>query len=206
MVREAMGFVKPAKVAPKQISLKELSAKRAHVEKRQDDLVKRVDETRKKFDSLTKQLDELAVEKGKITSELAQRAQDLKVLDTVGYKAAFAEEMEVEPPEQPPPEFLSEEQKSVWIEKQAEANARKRALQELATQSQNLSKRRCATKTQPPEHIDVEPPDPSQGSSHSTQTGSLAPEYVKSVIDGAGAAAARATEAASRSFREETSQ
>ena len=74
--------------------------------------------------------------------------------------------------EQPPPENLSEDQKNFWMEKQAEANAAKRALQELATHP--ITKRRRTTKTQPPEEMDVEPPDPTQDLSQASQVEKLA--------------------------------
>ena len=65
------------------------------------------------------------MEKCKITAELAQRAADLQKLDATEYKPTVGEAMEVE---QPPPENLTEDQENFWIEKQAEANAAKRAL------------------------------------------------------------------------------
>ena len=65
---------------------------------------------------------------------------------------------------------LLRNQKKFWIEEQAEANASKRAPQELA---QSFAERRCTTKTQPPETIDLEPPDPTQGPSQTSHGGNL---------------------------------
>ena len=53
MVRAAMGFDEVVHVAPKQVTLKELSAKRAQVEKRQEDIAKRIIDT-EKLESFTK--------------------------------------------------------------------------------------------------------------------------------------------------------
>ena len=75
MVRAAMGLEEVVQIAPKQISLKELSSKRAQVEKRQEDMAKRIIDTqkKKKLESFTKKLQDLSMEKCKITAELAQR-------------------------------------------------------------------------------------------------------------------------------------
>ena len=48
MVRAAMGFDEVVHVAPKQVALKELAAKHAQVEKRQEDMAKRIIDTQKK--------------------------------------------------------------------------------------------------------------------------------------------------------------
>ena len=90
--------------------------------------------------------------------------------------------------EQPPPENLTDDQKNFWSKKQAEANAAKRAIQELATQS--ISKRRCTTKTP-------------QGPSQSSQVRKSAPSDIKTLIAQADSAAALAKEAESHAFREE---
>ena len=49
MVRAAMGFDEVVHVAPKQVTLKELTAKHAQVEKRQEDMAKRIIETQKSW-------------------------------------------------------------------------------------------------------------------------------------------------------------
>ena len=90
------------------------------------------------------------MEKCKITTELAQRAADLRVLDAAGCNSVQALEIE-----QAPPDNLTEDQKKFFLDKQSQANEAKRALQELATHS--ITKRRCTSKTQQPGHIDVEP-------------------------------------------------
>ena len=100
MVRPAMGLEEVLLVAPKQTSLKELSAERAQVEKRQEDMAKRIIDTQKKLESFTKRLQELSMEKCKITAKLAQRAADLQKLDATEYKPTVAE---------PPLENLTED-------------------------------------------------------------------------------------------------
>ena len=160
MVRAAMGMEEVVQMTPKQISLKELSAKRAQVERRQEELAKRIIDTQKKLESFTQKLQDLSNEKCKITPEFAQRAADLQKLDATEYKPTSVETMEVE---QPPPENLTEDQKNFCME-QAEANA-------SSTRAGNAlhNKRRCTTKTQPLEEIDFEPPDPTQGPTQAAQ-------------------------------------
>ena len=103
--------------------------------------------------------------------------------------------------EQPPPDNLTEDQKKIWVDKQSQVNEAKRALQELTTHS--ITKRRCTSKTQQPEHIDVEPPDPIEGSSQASQVGKVDPLDIKNLIAHADRTAGFANEAASRAFREE---
>ena len=186
MVRAAMGLEEVVQIAPRQISLKELSAERAPVEKRQEDMAKRIIDTEEIGVFHEKSL---SMEKCKITAELAE------------YKPTVVETMEVE---QAPLENLTEDQKNFWMEKQAEANVAKRALQELATHS--TTKRRCTTKTQPPEEIDVEPPDDTQGDSQASQVGKLAPPDINNLIAHADSTAVLGKEAASRAFREEAEE
>ena len=59
MVRAAMGFDEVAHVALKQVTLKELTAKHAQVEKRQEDMAKRIIDTHKKLDSFSKKTGEI---------------------------------------------------------------------------------------------------------------------------------------------------
>ena len=106
--------------------------------------------------------------------------------------------------EQPPPDNLTEDQKKFWIDKQSQANEAKRALREVATHF--ITKRRCTTKTQQPEHIDVEPPDPIQGLSQTSEVGKMDPPDIKNLIAHADRTAGFANEAASRAFREEATQ
>ena len=61
MVRAAMGLEETVQAAPKQLSLEELSAKRAQVEKRHEDMAKRIVDTQKKLESFTKKLEELSM-------------------------------------------------------------------------------------------------------------------------------------------------
>ena len=136
------------------------------------------------------------MEKCMITTELAQRAADVQVLEAAG--CIPVQSMEVE---QPPPDNLTENQKNFWINQQSRANEAKRASQELATHS--ITKRRCTSKTQQPEHIDVEPPDPIQCPSQATQVGKMEPPDIKNLIAHADRTAGLANEAASRAFREE---
>ena len=116
------------------------------------------------------------------------RAADLRVLEAAGCNHTAAEAIEVD-------------QKKFWIDKQSQANEAKRALQELATHS--MTKRRCTSKTQQPEHIDVEPPDPIQCPSQEPQVGKMEPSDIKNLIAPADRTAGLANEAASRAFREE---
>ena len=172
------------------------TAKHAQVEKRQEDMAKRIIDTQKKLESFAKNLEELSIEKCKITTELAHRAADLRVLEAAGCNPVQA--MEVE---QAPPHNLTEDQKKCWIDKQSQANEAKRALQELATHS--ITKRRCTSKTQQPEQIDVEHPDPIQCPSQEPQVGKMEPPDIKNLIAHADRTAGLANEAASRAFREE---
>ena len=71
MVRAAMGMEEVVQTTPKQVTLKQLSAKRAQVERRQQDMAKRVVETRKRWESEKQKLRDLAQEKSNITAELA---------------------------------------------------------------------------------------------------------------------------------------
>ena len=98
-----------------------------------------------------------------------------------------------------PVDNLTEDQKKFSIDKQSQANEAKRALQELATHF--IAKRRCTTKTQQPEHIDVEPPDPVQGLSQTSQVGKMDPPDIKNLIAHADRTAGLANEAASQAFR-----
>ena len=122
-----------------------------------------------------------------IMAELAQGVADLQA-------------MEVEPP----PDNLTEEQKNFWIEKQAEANAAKRALHELETQF--ITKRRCTSKTPQTEQVEFVPPDPTQGPSQASQVGKLTQPDIKNLIAHADNTAGLAKDAASRAFREEASR
>ena len=133
------------------------------------------------------------MEKCKITTELAQRAADLQVLEAAGCNSVQA--MEVE---QPPPDNITEDQKKFWIDKQSQANEAKRALQELATYS--ITKRRCTSVTQQPEHIDVKAPDPIQCPSQASQMGKIEPLDIKNIVAHADRTAGLASEAASRAF------
>ena len=202
MVRAAMGIEEVVQIIPKQRSLKELSAKRAQVEKRQEHMAKRIVDTQKQLDSFTLKLKDVARVKTEITTELARRATELQKLDATEYKPTGFETMEVD---QPLPQNLTEDQKNFWIEKQAEADAAKRAIQELATKS--IAKRRCTRKTQPPEEIDhLEPPDPIWGPSQGSEEGKSAPPDIKILIAQADSAAALTKDAESRAFREEVEQ
>ena len=179
--------------------VKQLSAKRAQVERRQEDMAKRVVETRKRLESEKQKLRDFTNEKSNITAELAKRAADLQLQDAIECKPTIAEGMEVE---QPPPENLTDDQKKFWNEMQAEATAAKRALQELA---QSFTRRRCTAKT-PPETIDLEPPDPTQGPSQASRGGNEDFPDVETLIAQSDREAALARETASRPFLEEVSQ
>ena len=123
----------------------------------------------KKLQSFAKKFEELSMEKCTITAELAQRTADLQRLDAREYKNTVAEAMVAEPPS---PDNLTEGQENFWIEKQAEANAAKRALHELETQS--FTKRPCTTKTPQTEQVEFVPPDPTEGPSQASQVGEIA--------------------------------
>ena len=119
-------------------------------------------------------------------------------LSAAGCNHTAAETKEVE---QAPPDNLTEDRKKFWIDKQSQASEAKRALQELATHS--MTKRRCTSKTQQPEHIDVEPPEPIQCPSQEPQVGKMEPSDIKNLIAPADRTAGLANEAASRAFRDE---
>ena len=75
MVRAAMGFDEVVHVAPKQVTLKELTAKHSQVEKRQEDMAKRIIDTQKKLESFTKQLEELSIDFARSRQSLRREQQ-----------------------------------------------------------------------------------------------------------------------------------
>ena len=103
-----------------------------------------------------------------------------------------------------PPDNLTEDQKKFGIDKQSQANEAKRALQELATHS--ITKRRCTSKSQQPQHIDVEPADPIHSAPQEPQVCKMEPLDIKNLIAHADRTAGLANEAASRAFREEATK
>ena len=71
MVRAAMSMEQVVQTTPKQVTLKQLSSKRAQVERRQEHMAKRIIDTQKLLESFTQKLLDLSNEKSKITAELA---------------------------------------------------------------------------------------------------------------------------------------
>ena len=122
---------------------KELSAKRAQVEKTTRGNGKAHHRHTEKLESFTKKLQDLSMEKCKITADLAQRAADLQKLDATEYKPTVAETMEVE---QPRPQNRTEDQKNFRMEKRAEANAAEQAPQELVHYQPSVHNKDSATR------------------------------------------------------------
>ena len=191
----AMGLEEFVQIAPKQISLKELSAKRAQVEKRQEDTAKRIIDTHKRNWSLSRKSIRTCQWRNArsrqswhseplISRNLMQRSTSPQSLRPWRSGSLFLK-------------TLQRTRRISGRKNLAEADAAKRAPREPATHS--TTKRRCTTKTQPPEEVDVEPPDPTQSPSQASQVEKLAPPDIKNLIAHAHSTAVLAKEAA-RSF------
>ena len=124
-------------------------------------MAKRIINTQKQLEeSFTQKLQDLSNEKCKITAELAQRAADLRWMQR-----------------STSPQVLRPWRSSSFLLKTS-----RRTRRISGSKNRRKQMRRCTTKTQPPEEIDLEPPDPTQGPSQASQVEKLAPPDIKNLI------------------------
>ena len=198
MVRAAMGFDEVVHVAPKQVTLKELTAKHAEVEKRQEDMAKRIIDTRKNWIRSQKSWRSCQWRNARSRQSLRREPQISRFWKQRGVTPQRRQPWRSNSLHRTISRGIRRNSGLINSRKPTRQSELHKSWQHTSLPSVGVQQRLSNQNTSM-----SSPSDPIQGPFQTSQVGEMGPPDIKNLIAHADRTAGLANEAASRAFREE---